>query len=104
MVKIPGLRIMKNMLHIYFPLFLEREEKSLKPTNCFVVRGVLTLHDQGIVFSFPSSSTQPVSVSLLCVRTSCMIPSGHFYCQAAARKSVPEFMFSCTKRINRILK
>lgn len=95
---------MKNMLHIYLPLSLEREEKSLKPTIWFVVRGVLTLPDQGMSF-----------LSLLHAHSLCLFPYfvlgppaqfllATFTVRQLPEKSVPEFMFSCSKRINRILK
>lgn len=81
-----------------------KRRKKLKPYNLVCCESCSHPVWAGNGFSFPPPCTQPASVLFLCGRTSCMIPSGRFYCDAASRKSAPEFMFSCTKRINRNLK
>lgn len=77
-----------------------KEKKKVKPYNLVCCERCSHPAWPGNAFSFPPSCTQPVSVSLPCVRISCMIPSAQFYRGAASRKSAPEFTFACTKRIN----
>lgn len=57
--------VMKNITHT-FPCPFKEEKKSLNPTICFLVRGVLTLHDQGMSFFSSSMHTAHICFLTFC--------------------------------------